>query len=190
MNELNERIAQMPQKDKDRFWSNVEKRGPDECWPWKGRLSLNGGHGQFTVVMVGADGPFKFGPKAHRVAHILSSGTFERGPIVRHVVCRNGACCNPAHLMDGTHKDNADDREQDGMTARGDKNGSRARPEMLKRGQDNPRFGWTTLTEKSVREIRRLCAEGQSQRIVAAMFGVKQQAISKVVRRLRWKFVT
>lgn len=31
-----------------RFWSKVDKRGPDECWEWRGNLSA--GYGSFSAL--------------------------------------------------------------------------------------------------------------------------------------------
>lgn len=32
----------------DRFWSKVDKRGPDECWPWKAAVRKKSqGYGAF-----------------------------------------------------------------------------------------------------------------------------------------------
>ncbi len=180
MNESEKIIAQLSEKDKARFWSLVDKRGPDECWPWKNRL-IRGGYGQIKLRR-------KY-ICAHVAAHILNGGSFDRGPIIRHVKCRNSRCCNPRHLLDGTHKDNADDRECDGMTARGDKNGARIHSERMPRGAANGKVKCSSLNPELIREIRSLYASGITQSVLAGRFGIKQQAVSNIILRLRWKFV-
>lgn len=57
-----------------------------------------------------------------------------------------------------------------------------------------PRFGerhpHSKLTDDKVREIRRLAAEGTLlQREIAELFGVKQNVVSRIVRRVAWPHV-
>lgn len=51
-----------------RFWSYVDKRGPNECWPWTGASGKHGLHGAF-MARVG------FLLATHRVAYFLAHGT-------------------------------------------------------------------------------------------------------------------
>jgi hypothetical protein len=83
-----------------RFWSRVDVGGADACWPWLGG-STDEGYGTVTV-----DGRTKL---AHRVAYELTHGAIARGLVLLHA-CDARACCNPAHLEPGTHRDNARDR--------------------------------------------------------------------------------
>lgn len=73
--------------DIDRFWAKVECGQPDECWPWTG--TPDNGYGRFW-----AGGKSLL---AHRVAWILKHGDVPPGKQLDHL-CRNRACCNPAHL--------------------------------------------------------------------------------------------
>lgn len=45
------------------------------------------------------------------------------------------------------------------------------------------------LTQRAVIAIRKASERGESQRAIGARFGVKQQAISDIVRRKNWKHV-
>ncbi len=83
--------------------------GPGACWPWRGALMTNG-YGQTRVKF---DGRWR-GAGAHQVAYYVATGRWERkaeGRLVRHR-CHNRPCCNPLHLVGGTHQDNANDRAE------------------------------------------------------------------------------
>lgn len=74
----------------ERFWSKVDRRGPDECWPWMACLSP-GGYGRFNITTGRAI-------NAHRMAHQLHHGiTVAPTDDVDHL-CFNRSCCNPGHL--------------------------------------------------------------------------------------------
>jgi hypothetical protein len=93
------------------FWSRVGRRGPDECWPWLNAKDERG----YGVMGV----PLEFRPmiardvgattRAHRVAWALENGPIPVGAVVRHRCDKSHACCNPAHLLLGHHRDNAND---------------------------------------------------------------------------------
>lgn len=80
-----------------RFWVKVAKAGANECWPWIGAKRRHG-YGDFH--MKGATSI------ASRVAYMLHHG--QEIPPGMHVLhlCDNPPCCNPAHLMLGTHQQN------------------------------------------------------------------------------------
>lgn len=84
----------------ERFWRKVEKRGPDECWPWKGAL-WDKGYGQFRV-----DGRKLM---AHRVSLILAGRPQPSDKPQGCHTCDNPPCVNPAHLWWGTNGDNQRD---------------------------------------------------------------------------------
>ncbi len=91
----------------DSFWRRVERRGPDECWPWLGPLDTRGyGHTAY-------DGR---NYRAHRLAYISVNGpipTHDNNSSVMHS-CDNRPCCNPAHLSLGTHAANMADMKAKG----------------------------------------------------------------------------
>mgnify|MGYP001606685686 CR=1 FL=1 len=145
----------------ERFWSKVDRKGPDECWPW-----LTGtahGYGMFSI------GQANF--RAHRIAYELTYGPIPVGLIVRHK-CDNPACCNPNHLEIGTNRDNTQDAIRRGRW--------RYPPRRRVSGEDVPR---AKLTNKQVVVLRKLYHDGLFyQYELAHMFGLSQAAVSKIVR--------
>jgi hypothetical protein len=81
-----------------RFWAKVDRRGPDECWPWTAGLN-GGGYGNFKI----ATGLYGY---AHRIAYELKVGPIPAGLTLDHL-CRNRACANPDHLEPVTVGENA-----------------------------------------------------------------------------------
>lgn len=60
--------------------------------------------------------------RLHRLTYSLVNGPLRKSEVVRHV-CDRRACCNPSHLIRGTHVDNVADRVSRGRSATGSKNG-------------------------------------------------------------------
>lgn len=67
--------------------------------------------------------------------------------------------------------------------ARGDKNGARKYPERLQRGEDRPA---SKLTEDDVREIRKLYELGNTQKELAKQFKVSTKNIYLIINRRAW----
>jgi hypothetical protein len=95
-----------------RFWPKVDKRGPDECWPWLGgHISTNPdrAYGQFTT--------HNKGRPAHVVAwELVNEQPFPQGMRGCHT-CDHPWCVNPAHVFPGTARDNALDMLRKGRLA-------------------------------------------------------------------------
>lgn len=72
----------------ERFWAKVDRRGPDECWPWLAGKKSDG-YGVFW------DGAAQVG--AHRISYEAHHGAIPDGLVIDHL-CRNPACVNPFHL--------------------------------------------------------------------------------------------
>lgn len=83
------------------FWKKVDRRGPDECWPWLAKaVTSNLKYGAINLrgIVIGA----------HRVAFALANGGIAEGACIRHS-CDHPWCNNPKHLLEGTQADNVQD---------------------------------------------------------------------------------
>jgi hypothetical protein len=182
-------IRPLSQKDIDRFWSKVDRRGPDECWPWLGGKTSDG------------YGRFKYGRceyKAIRVAYYLQTGKLpDTGMSILHS-CDFPACQNAAHLREGTTRENMKDRDERGRTAKGDRSGSRLHPQssifVTRNPQKlNPPIGSkhprATLTEKDIPPIRMRHARGERTVDIALSLGVSKHVIYDIIRGKNWTHV-
>ena len=143
-----------------RFWSQVAKGKPDQCWEWQGFRTPEG-YGMYSRRGV------------HRIAYELANGKIPDGLWVLHR-CDNPACCNPAHLFLGTCQDNVADMMRKGRNV----------PPI------GSRSGTAKLNEESVRMIRLTYAKGGgSQRELARQYGVSQRTVCQIIRREHWAHV-
>lgn len=149
----------------ERFWTKVERGRDEECWPWRASR-LPDGYGQF-----GFDGAVK---RAHRVAYFLTYGDFDKSLEVRHT-CDNPPCCNPAHLLTGTHTDNMRDMAERGRAVCRDQ-----------KGEANP---LSKLTADQVRQIRADRFAGEMVKDIASRYGVTRSAVSMILSGRTWVHV-
>lgn len=146
----------------ERFWTKVDKRGPDECWPWTARVS-SWGYGQ----IISPPGPKQTVLTASRVSFEIHNGPIPSGMVVCHS-CDNPRCCNPAHLWIGTHKDNCADRNRKGRQSRG-----LTRPGVK-------------LTPEKVLAIR---ASEKDNAMLAAEYGVAPAYVWALKAKMYWKHI-
>jgi hypothetical protein len=157
-----------------RFWAKVNKNGPvvreelGACWVWTAARMKKNGYGRFGVRSRNT--------LAHRFSWEL---THRREPtlfVLHH--CDNRACVRPSHLYEGTSAQNAAD--------------------MVNRGRCKS-FGHTwvngplspnaKLTEKQVLELRERASRGEEGTVLALVFGITKQTVSKIIRRKRWAWL-
>ncbi len=90
------------------------------------------------------------------------------------------------NLLWGTAKENAEDRERHGHTARGERNGARRHPERVARGSSN---GASKLTEDAIRQIRQRLANGETSLAIAPDFGISHSTVRLIRAGKRWAHV-
>ena len=145
------------------LWSKVEKKGEDECWPWQGYN--NGKYGRVEIN----DKSYY----AHRVIFNLANpgkidlnapkDTDEYGFIMHS--CDNPICCNPKHLLIGTHADNMADKVAKGRS-----------PDFS--GDKGPRC---KLSMSQAAEIRELRKQGVSARELAKQYDISLPSIKTLL---------
>ncbi|MCX5176768.1 HNH endonuclease [Streptomyces virginiae] len=144
--------------DRLRLLANVADGPPDACWEWTGGRT-DKGYGKYFI-----DGRTV---GAHRWAFIFAKGPIPDGQMVRHT-CDNPPCCNPQHLLIGTHRQNVNDAIARDRTTRGTRNG-RAR-----------------LNAEQVRHIRARSAGGETGTDLAKAFGVHHNTIYCLLEGKTW----
>lgn len=146
----------------DRYADRIDRAGDNDCWVWTGaRASQGYGHTHLNNEHV----------YAHRAAYEWAHGVGSAaGLVVRHQ-CDNPPCCNPAHLLIGTHADNYRD--------------------CAERGRRNNVCGvhvnTAKLSEANVLEARRLAADGWPIARIREIFPIKHGALTFAVTGRTWK---
>lgn len=156
------------ERTQTRFWPEL-----GQCWEWTAcRDSF--GHGQLRIGK-GRGRTIQ----AHRLSWIID-GRGDPGSLCVLHRCDLARCVRPDHLFLGTRTDNAADKVRKGRQARG---------EILSVKRRGERHAMAKLSEPDVHEIRRLCASGETQRSVAARFGVTQTTVGYIVLRKSWSHI-
>ena len=144
------------------FWSLVNKKSETECWTWLGKVNQWGyGRYQFNGVYA----------MAHRVSYELTYTKVIKGLIAIHT-CDNPACCNPNHIILGTHADNQADKFKKGRQAKGEV------------------VGTSLLTEAQVKEARKkYIPKVVTYKMLAIEYGVCRDTIQKAIRGINWRHI-
>jgi hypothetical protein len=159
---------QLRQMDIDRFWSYVDKSGgPDVCWPWIGATKGKSKTGKSKRGCFTLGGVRQF---ANRVAFAIKNGGIcSKEILVRHT-CNNDICCNPDHLIAGSHSDNMDDKVKADRCYK-------------PRGEENVN---SVLTEEQVIQMRTARATGTILQVLSEQYGVSIATAAKVCNGDLW----
>lgn len=130
------------------------------CWIW-----LRSCKGK-EAAKGGGYGCFRLNGKtvgAHKFSYERVNGEVPKGLQVLHA-CHNTKCVNPAHLSVGTNLENQQHAARD-----------------LRRAQK--------LTPDAVRDIKKSCASGVLQRVMAAKYRIAQGDVSHILAGHWWAHV-
>lgn len=146
----------------ERLAAYTERAG--KCLVWTGALNNKDrtkGYGTMRIR-----GKLRF---VHQLAYELAYGSIPINKVVRHT-CDNRLCCEPTHLILGTHKDNTQDMVARGRSAKGGTHGR------------------SKLTEKDVINIKKQLAT-RTHLSLAQEYNVAESTISAISRGITWKHV-
>ena len=145
------------------FLTGVVNSPPDDCALWTFAKDRDG----YGMLHVG-----KAKRMAHREAWERYNGrSVGAGLIIAHSpnVCHNPSCINPLHLREATHLENQDDRILDDTHTNGERHPS------------------SKLTADDVRAIR---LDRRMHRAIAMDYSITPSTVSKIKRRIRWKWLS
>jgi hypothetical protein len=146
-----------------RYWQHVDRRGPDECWPWLAFCDWDG-YGKFSLS------PQKRSIGAHRFGYVLAYGPLSEGiKVLRH--CDNPPCVNPSHLFLGTTADNNRDKGEKGRAWYGEDHHN------------------AVLTAPLVTELRNRHQHGEPIKALAREYGIFYGTVWSAISRRTWKRV-
>lgn len=151
---------------KELFWKKTIKGNLRECWRWVGLFTHNG-YGVFKIA--------KKNIRAHRFSYEIHKGPIPKGLFVLHK-CDNRACVNPEHLFLGTAKENTQDML---------KKGRGSKPPIIRGSKNNK----AVLTEKKVRQIKRLFLSGHKNMEISKLFGVSRDCIYDIRTGKSWRHI-
>ena len=143
---------------KSKFFDHIQPEPMSGCWLWDGTVDRDG----YGVI--------QYKPKfilAHRWSYEFYVGKISPGLLVRHN-CDNPGCCNPSHLLVGTHVDNNKDRDRRNRQAKGECHGS------------------SKLTSGEVKDIRNRASAGEKHRHIASNYKITAGTVSNIKTGHTW----
>lgn len=149
-----------------RFWSKVDVRADNECWPWTAGVAATGGYGRFKIPGTRQDA------RANRIAWEL----FNNEPLGKRFACHlcdNPICCNPYHIYAGNVASNSHEAAERGLY----------RPAPQK-GSENHN---AKLSDQDVAQIRCRIESGETNIAIAKDYPVTHAMISKIRTGKFWQ---
>lgn len=111
----------------ERLWSRITRKGPKECWPWRGAKSKSGRRQVCYPHIPEGGGKGRPFWRVNRLLLVLTHGPLDVPPddqepfllwlhrarryyrdlgVEAAHTCDNSECCNPGHLQWESHQDN------------------------------------------------------------------------------------
>lgn len=147
------------------FWSKVDIRGPDECWPWLGAKLKKSG---YAIINISRKKKSRI-TTASRVSLAISLGKslddLDEDIHACHT-CDNTNCMNPRHLFEGTAKANNEDKVSKSRQSKGQTH------------------GMSRLTEEQARAI---LADPRTHDEIALDYDIARTAITRIKNGTRWR---
>lgn len=165
--------VQFDQKTIARFWSKVDKNGPDECWLFKSKLN---GSGYGSIGVRRQESRKVLG--AHVFSYALHYGLVPTGFYVCHN-CPGGdkrSCVNPKHLFAATQQQNMQDAARKG-TLSGRRCGRGVRVITSK------------LNPEMVIQLRKDAESGVTFEALGQKFNISATQASHIARGKSWRQV-
>lgn len=159
----------MRSTNEQRFWAKVDRRGPDECWPWLAYRDACG-YGAVLYREQAESGLSSAVLRAHRVSFLINVGPIADGLRVCHS-CDNPPCVNPAHLFLGTQADNVRD-----MVTKGRK--------FVMRGEGHPNAKITLADVAWIRWARGYAGVPYGR--IGRAYGIGKAAARRAALGLHW----
>ena len=142
---------------KERLLNKIKIDDSTGCWRWQGAKNEQG----YGIIRMENKNRY-----VHRIAYDLYKGTVGGDEVIMHQ-CNTTDCCNPAHLVAGSQKENMAYSSMLGRTLHGENSPS------------------SKLTEQNVSWIRRNFKEGSATDF-ARKFNVTPQMIWRIIKRKAW----
>ena len=167
------RGKKVEQKCIDRFWERVAIRSKNKCWEWQAGLNSKKPGYNYGLFYVN-----KGSTLAHRLALSFHQNKLVNSKMEVMHTCDNPLCCNPYHLLEGTHKENMQDM-------------NRKNRRTCEKGEK--RYN-AKLNDKKVKEMRVLFKNYEKYKkdnitYLAKKYGVTTNVIRLVVNHKGWKHV-
>lgn len=140
-----------------RLFAKLIRKPESDCWLWTGMVNQRK-YNKAGYGKIRADGKMV---SVHRYVYEYINGVkLPRDVQIRHK-CDNPVCCNPGHLDTGSNAQNIQDKI------------------------DRDRSGKKLRIADAV-EVKKMIAQGLSQKAVADHFGLAQSTVSRIVAGIRW----